>query len=231
MNLPDRPSAPRFFAASLLVACSLLLVACAAGGASAPPSAAVASTGPGVTATPSVAPEPSPATNGGAALAGVPTGCYGLGEVDCRLVRDHVATLLTATDPADPLHPDRAVRVRGRPGLPDHPGRPPRRRRHRRVERRSHRLPRQVERRGPRGSPPGSLRREPSPDEHAPAPGRPTALRTRPLRPVERRGPRWQLVGPDRLRRQRPRRTRSTRPRAPSCSSARTRPGSPRRVG
>ena len=100
MNLPDRPPTPRFFVGSLLAACSLLLAACAAGGASAPPSPAVASTGPGVTATPSVAPEPSPATNGGVALAGVPTGCYGLGEVDCRLVRDHVATLLTATDPA-----------------------------------------------------------------------------------------------------------------------------------
>jgi len=100
MNLPERSSAPRFFVGSLLAACSLLLWACAASGASAPPSPAVASTGPAVTATPTVAPEPSPATHGGVALAGVPTGCYGLGEVDCRLVRDHVATLLTATDPA-----------------------------------------------------------------------------------------------------------------------------------
>jgi hypothetical protein len=100
MNLPDRPPTPRFLAGSLLAACSLLLAACAAGGASPPPSSAVASTAPGVTATPSVAPEPSPATNGGAALGGVPTGCYGLEEVDCHLVRDHVATLLTANDPA-----------------------------------------------------------------------------------------------------------------------------------
>jgi len=100
MRLPDRSSTPSFVAGSLLAACSLLLAACAAGGASAPPSSAVASTGPGLTVAPSVASEPPPATNGGAALAGVPTGCYGLGEVDCRLVRDHVATLLTATDPA-----------------------------------------------------------------------------------------------------------------------------------
>ena len=53
-----------------------------------------------MTAAPSVAPEPTTsASTGGAALDGVPTGCYGLDEVDCRPVRDHVATLLTAADP------------------------------------------------------------------------------------------------------------------------------------
>jgi hypothetical protein len=99
MNLPDRSTTPRFFIVTLLAACSLLLAACAAGGASAPPPT-IASTGPGVTAAPSPTPEPTPGATGVVALAGVPTGCYGLGEVDCRLVRDHVGTLLAANDPA-----------------------------------------------------------------------------------------------------------------------------------
>jgi hypothetical protein len=98
MNLPDRPSTPRFSLLSLLAVCSLVLAACIAGDGSAPPPV-VSSTGPGVTAPPSLAPEPTPASSGGAALDGVPTGCYGLGEVDCRRVREHVATLLTAADP------------------------------------------------------------------------------------------------------------------------------------
>jgi hypothetical protein len=101
MNLPDRSPTPRFSVLTLLAACSLLLLGCAAGGASAPPPS-VASTGPGVSAAPSLATEPTPGTTGGVAIAGVPTGCYGLGEVDCRLVREHVATLLTAADP--PVH-------------------------------------------------------------------------------------------------------------------------------
>jgi hypothetical protein len=99
MNLPDRAlSMAGLTLGSLLATCSLLLAACAAAGGSAPP-AAIASTGPGVSPAPSLIPEPTPTGPTGAALDGVPTGCYGLGEVDCRHVRDHVATLLTAADP------------------------------------------------------------------------------------------------------------------------------------
>jgi hypothetical protein len=98
MNFPDRHSVRRFLRVPLLASCYLILVACAAGGASGPPPA-ISSTGPGVTAEPSADPQPTPVDGDGAALAGVPTGCYGLGEADCRLVREHVATLLTAADP------------------------------------------------------------------------------------------------------------------------------------
>ena len=99
MNLTDRtmPLAG-LTRGPLLAACSLLLVACAAAGGSAPPPA-TSSTGPGVTASPSSSPQATPASVGGVALDGVPTGCYGLGEGDCRRVREHVATLLTAADP------------------------------------------------------------------------------------------------------------------------------------
>jgi hypothetical protein len=98
MNVPHRPPVRRFLRVPLLAICPLLIAACVAGDGSAPPPA-ISSTGPGVTAEPSGQPEPTPGSTDGAALAGVPTGCYGLGEVDCRLVREHVATLLTAVDP------------------------------------------------------------------------------------------------------------------------------------
>jgi hypothetical protein len=99
MNPPHRPSVRRFLRVPLLASCSLLLVACAAAGGSGTPPA-ISSTGPSVTVGPSADPEPTPSNADGAALGGVPTGCYGLGEADCRRVREHVATLLTAADPA-----------------------------------------------------------------------------------------------------------------------------------
>lgn len=98
MNLPDRLWQGHFPLMALQVGLALLLVACAAGDGSAPPPS-TSSAPPGVSAEPSADPEPTPGSTDGAALADVPTGCYGLGEVDCRLVREHVATLLTAADP------------------------------------------------------------------------------------------------------------------------------------
>ncbi len=100
MNLPDRTlSTAGLTRGSLLGTCILLLAACAAAGGSGPPPS-ISSTGPGVTAEPSLAPGPTTsASTGGPALDGIPTGCYGLDEVDCRAVREHVATLLTAGDP------------------------------------------------------------------------------------------------------------------------------------
>lgn len=99
MNLPDRTlSMAGLTHGSMLAACALLLAACATGGASAPPPT-IASTAPGASPASSPTTEPTPANPGGAALDGVPTGCYGLAEVDCRHVREHVATLLTAADP------------------------------------------------------------------------------------------------------------------------------------
>ena len=67
----------------------------------------------------------------------VPTACYGLDDEDCRRVRDHVATLLTADDPPVALRPGRAVRLPRRRGLPDDPRGQAGGRRHARVRRRA----------------------------------------------------------------------------------------------
>jgi hypothetical protein len=87
----------------LAVVCAVLLAACAGPTVPSSPAnpaspAAAASTGPSPASTPSAEPEPTPTDAGAAALAAVPTACYGIGEEDCRLVLEHVASLLTAGD-------------------------------------------------------------------------------------------------------------------------------------
>ena len=108
----------------LVVVCAVLLAGCAGPTVPSSPAgpaspAAAASAAPSVAATPSAEPEPTPTNAGAGILAAVPTACYGLGEGDCRLVLEHIATLLTAADA-----PVRYVQV-GPFGCPADQGCPP----------------------------------------------------------------------------------------------------------
>ncbi len=97
MDLSDRASSTvRTVHVVALVVVSVLTLACAGPSSSATPG--VPASAP-LSAVPSEAAVATPTVTDDPVAGGTPTGCYGLGPEDCRLVSDLVATQLTDTDP------------------------------------------------------------------------------------------------------------------------------------